>query len=52
MDISEIAELFETEMTNEIFHTVKDEALQAALIESVKNVKATILDTYASSITK
>lgn len=46
MTVKESIELYEHEMLNEIFHNVNDDALQDILIDAVKSVSATVLETF------
>lgn len=46
MTIYEVIDLFANEMNNEIFHSSAGAELQESLLEAVKQVKQTVIDTY------
>ncbi len=39
-------QLFKNEMINEILHNVSDTVLQDTLLDAVKNVETTVIETY------
>lgn len=46
MKVLDLIDLFANEMCNEIFHSSASQELQDHLIEAVKQVKQTVIDTY------
>lgn len=46
MTVLEAIELFKNEMTNEIFHSGADDALQDSLLTALNSVYQTVVQTY------
>lgn len=46
MKVLDAIELFKHEMINEIYHHVSDSVLQDTLVDAVKNVETTVIETY------
>ena len=46
MSVLEAVELFKDEMTNEIFHYVSDDVQQDVLLDALKSVYKTVIETY------
>lgn len=46
MNVLEAIELFKHEIINEIYHNVSDSVLQDTLVDAVKSVETTVINTY------